>query len=351
MKLKTASLSITVLLLLLCSMFAPAATALVATPPGAEDPAEVPIDDVATLAPAVTDEAATPTLVSTPERQFGVIARSHVEALTAIGPRFPGSTNEQRAAQYILETFTKLGYAPETQRFNAWDEEWVEYISTNVIAVKQGLSSKQILVGAHYDSGSEGRGADDNASGVGVLLEVAEWVAEMQTPYTIRFIAFGSEENDLDGSYHYAELMSPMEVTNTIAMVNLDSLAAGDITYIYSDEGADAFLRDWLLAWAGENDLPLETILNVDLDDDGYVADYGAFKDKGIPYIYFEATNWTLGEQDGYTQVDPQYGDEGYIWHTKYDTLEYLDATFPGRVNEHMRIFVSALFAVCTEYR
>jgi hypothetical protein len=137
---------------------------------------------------------------------------------------------------------------------------------------------------------------------------------------------------------------------NTIAMVNLDSLAAGDNLYVYSDEGGDAFLRDWVLTWAGDHGQPLQTIRNVDLEDDGYVADYGAFVDQGIPYIYFEATNWALGDQDGYTQVDPQYGDEGYIWHTQYDNLAYLDATFPGRVNEHMRIFVSALYAICTEF-
>ncbi len=53
---------------------------------------------------------------------------------------------------------------------------------------------------------------------------------------------------------------------------------------------------------------------------------------------------------DGWTQVDPQYGDEGYIWHTPFDNLEYLDATFPGRVNEHLNIFVSALFAITTEF-
>jgi hypothetical protein len=342
MKRKVAILSVTVLLLLACSLFTPATKLPAATPSEVQNPTQV------------TAEAkpVTPSPVPPPEIQFGVIARGHIEALTAIGARFPGTQNERSAEQYIIETFTKLGYTPVTQTFNAWDEEDAEYLSENVIAVKPGDSPKEIIVGAHYDSGSEGLGADDNASGVGVMLEVAERIAKMQTPYTIRFIAFGSEENDLDGSYYYAELMKPAEVANTIAYVNLDSLAAGDITYVYSDEGPDAFLRDWTLAWAGQNNLPLQTIWDVDLLDEGdYVADYGAFSDKGIPYIYFEATNWNLGGQDGYTQVDPQYGDEGYIWHTKYDTLAYLDATFPGRVNEHMRIFTSTLFAVCTEFQ
>lgn len=347
------ALFILVLAALACSTVGPP------TPP-AEAGSTVP----PTLAaePSVTDEPPAqaapteaeitqPSASPEPENHFGDIARGHIEALTAIGARVPGSDNERAASQYIIDTFTRLGYTPETQSFSAWDEDEYEFTSSNVIAVKKGNSAREIIVGAHYDSGDESLGADDNASGVGVMLEVAAHIVRLETPYTIRFIAFGSEENDLDGSYHYAEVMGQPARDNTIVMVNLDSLAAGDNLYVYSDEGQNAFLRDWLLAWAGDNGQPLQTILNVNLEDDGYIADYGAFKDHGIPHIYFEATNWSLGDQDGYTQVDPQYGDEGYIWHTQYDNLEYLDATFPGRVNEHMRVFVSALYAVCTEFK
>ncbi|MFZ5821544.1 MAG: M28 family peptidase [Chloroflexota bacterium] len=342
MKYRNILLPIFVLLVLACGLLpVPATPSMPGNPPPvAAEPAEVP-----TEAPVVTEPPI-------PQNDFGKIARSHIQALTAIGARVAGSGKEAEAAQYLAEVFTKLGYTPATKKFSAWDvDDETEYTSMNVTATKPGLSSRQIIVGAHYDSVDVGVGADDNASGVGVMLEVAERVANMDTPYTIVFIAFGSEENDLDGSYHYAELMSPSEVQGTIAYVNLDSLAAGDITYVYSDEGKDAFLRDWVLGWASKNNIPLQTIPNADLEADGdYVADYGAFKDKGIPFIYFEATNWNLGDQDGYTQVDPQYGDQGFIWHTQYDDLEYLDATFPGRMDEHMRIFVSALFAVCTEY-
>ncbi len=349
-----AALFILVLATLACSTVSPS------TPPVEADSSAPPID---ATEPSVTDELPTqaapaeeltvqPSASPAPENDFGSIARGHIEALTAIDARVSGSDNERAAGQYIIDTFTQLGYTPETQSFSAWDEDEYEFTSRNVIAVKQGTSAREIIVGAHYDSGNESLGADDNASGVGVMLEVAAHIVRLETPYTIRFIAFGSEENDLDGSYYYAELMGQPARDNTIAMVNLDSLAAGDNLYVYSDEGADAFLRDWVLTWAGDNGQPLQTIRDVELTDGGYyVADYGAFAERGMPYIYFEATNWTLGDQDGYTQVDPQYGDEGYIWHTQYDNLEYLDATFPGRVNEHMRIFVSALYAVCTEFK
>lgn len=344
------ALLILLLATLACSTLGPS------TPPVVVDSTVPPVVEVE---PSATDQSPTlaaptvekPAATPAPGPEFGRIARDHIEALTAIGARVSGSDNERAAAQYIVDAFTQLGYTPETETFSAWDEDDYEFTSQNVIVVKPGRSPREIIVGAHYDSGDESLGADDNASGVGVLLEVAAHVASLETPYTLRFIAFGSEENDLDGSYFHAEAMGQAARDNTLAMVNLDSLAAGDNLYVYSNEGQDAFLRDWLLAWAAENDQPLQTISNVDLTDGGYyVADYGAFAERGIPYLYFEATNWTLGDQDGYTQVDPQYGDEGYIWHTSYDNLDYLDATFPGRVNEHMRIFTAALYAVCTEY-
>ncbi|PKN92140.1 MAG: Zn-dependent exopeptidase M28 [Chloroflexi bacterium HGW-Chloroflexi-6] len=286
----------------------------------------------------------------------GLIAREHLVALSAeIGPRVAGTAGERAAQDYIFTAFESIGYSPEVQEFSVVEDaegETIAIRSANVIAVKSGKSSQEIIVGAHYDStGDAGRGADDNASAVAVMLEVAENIVGLETPYTIRFIAFGSEEINLNGSYAYAGQMSREEIDNTIAMINLDSLAAGDNTYLYSDEGRKAELRDWALAWADEHGFELQTIANVDLTDDGYgISDHFPFQEIGIPYAYFEATNWALGDQDGYTQVDSQYGENGYIWHTQYDNIDYLDQTFPGRVDEHLNLFVSVLQAVLTEY-
>lgn len=342
---------ISVLFLLSCSLFTFDQPLAVYTDPDVPGQTEAPTEE-GVIPGAPTDEPVQPAEAPLVENNYGQIARAHLEELTAIGARVSGSENEKLAAVYITQTLAKLGYMPETEIFSARDENDETFSSQNIIAVKQGDLPTEIIIGAHYDSGDESLGADDNASGVGVMLETAELIANMQIPHTVRFIAFGSEENNLDGSTYYAERMQGSDVANTLAMVNLDSLAAGDFTYIYSDEGKNAFLRDWVLEWAGKNYIPLQTIRNVDLTDDGdYVADYGAFKDRGIPYIYFEATNWTVGTMDGWTQVETQYGDGGYIWHTPFDNLEYLDATFPGRVNEHLRIFVLALLAITTEFK
>ena len=75
-----------------------------------------------------------------------------------------------------------------------------------------------------------------------------------------------------------------------------------------------------------------------------------AFRDAGIPYAYFETTDWNIGDKKGLTQVDTRYGENGVIRNTKYDTLAYLDATFPGRVDQHLNLFISILYNLLTQY-
>ena len=323
----------------------PSATSTVMVLP----PATIPV-----VVPTITE---TPAIVSA-QIPVGWLARQHIVALSeGIGARVAGTIQEKDARLYITSVFEKMGYQPTVQEFSTTyeneDGEMVTIKSANVVAVKQGASTQEIIVGAHYDSTADaGSGADDNASAIGVLLEVAEHLRDAKTPFSIRFITFGSEEIDLNGAYAYTSRMSRAEIDNTIAMINLDSLAAGDNTYLYSDEGKKARIRDWALDWAGRNGFNLQTIQNVDLtDEDGYgTSDYFPFRRIGIPYAQFEATNWTLGDKDGYTQVGPQYGENGEIWHTQYDQLAYLDKTFPGRVDENMQLFVSVLQAILMEY-
>jgi alkaline phosphatase isozyme conversion protein len=285
----------------------------------------------------------------------GQIALSHVAFMAdEIGPRPTGSEIESQTAQYIVTTFQDLGYTAETQPFTAIGKNGIVN-SANVIAVKQGLSPQEIIVGAHYDSVRVGTGADDNASGVGVLLEVAERIKDIPTPYTIRFILFGAEEIGLEGSRYYASQMKEEDVRNTIAMINLDSLIAGDISYVYGDEGDKGVIRDWALEYAKGHNLDLQTQPGSNPEypagTTGDFSDHAPFKALGIPYTYFESTNWSLGDMDGYTQVSPEFGVNGEIWHTQYDTREYIDTTFPGRVQERVNLFVIVLQGILTEYQ
>jgi hypothetical protein len=79
-------------------------------------------------------------------------------------------------------------------------------------------------------------------------------------------------------------------------------------------------------------------------------SDYAPFRDAGIPYAYFQAANWNLGNKKGSTQVDVRFGEKGVIRHTQYDTLEYLDTNFPGRVDEHLNLFISVLYNLLTQF-
>jgi hypothetical protein len=315
---------------------------------GCSSAEDVATEEVATEEPS--EEFLTPEPVTVPPvTEYAAAARQHIVALTNIGARWSGTQEEAQAGEYITSAFEQMGYAPETQSFSATGEDGEIVDSANIIAIKDGDSSQVIVVGAHYDSSDESVGADDNASGVTVLLETANLVKNESTPYTVYFVAFGAEEAGLLGS---AAFVNSLDDTSNIALfINMDSIVAGDIAYIYSPEEQPK-ARDWLLDWASFNDYSLQTIKNVNLSQDGAeTADYAAFQEASIPWIYFEATNWTLGERDGYTQVDPQYGDNGAIIHTQYDNLAYIDETFPGRVDHHLDLYVSALNALLTEYK
>lgn len=282
-------------------------------------------------------------------------AQTHLSVLSAeIGARPPGSAAEALAAEYIEEIFSNLGYITQRQAFTFSSGRRDSLKSANIIAVNPGLSEKVLVIGAHYDSGDEALGADDNASGIAVLLAVAERVAGMETPYTLRFIAFGAEENDLDGSHAYVDSLNQTELQNIIAMINLDSLIAGDYLYIYGDRGPGS-LHAWFLNAAQTAGMDLIGMDADVLDDpDGTLcecADYDAFQAAGVPFVYFEATNWDLGDQDGMTQVNLRYGDDGVIRHTRYDTLSYIEKTFPGRIEHHLDVFITLLFEAVTKFQ
>ncbi|MBN9655037.1 M20/M25/M40 family metallo-hydrolase [Halobacillus sp. GSS1] len=270
----------------------------------------------------------------------GAMAYEHMQYLAdEIGPRVAGTDNEREAARYIQGQFERMGLETDVQEFNYSGTK----DSSNVVAYKEGKSTKQIIVGAHYDSVSSGVGVDDNASGVGVLLETAEVLKNIKTPYSIVYIAFGAEEVGLQGSKYYADQMTEKEIKNTIGMINLDSLAAGDQMYVYGNAGEDGFIRDQALDIADKKKLDVETNPGLNpyypAGTTGDWSDHAPFKAKGIPYGYLEATNWEIGDLDGYQQTVKH----GEIWHTEKDTLAFIEEEFPGRIQEHLSTFSTLL--------
>ena len=116
--------------------------------------------------------------------------RNHLHYLSVtLGDRsiyHPG--NLQAAADYVFQNFAAMGYAPRRQTFICMKEE-----VGNVIAGDENPGGYYIL-GAHFDTVAGTPGADDNASGVAVLLEVARLARNLTPPRPWAFIGFTCEE-------------------------------------------------------------------------------------------------------------------------------------------------------------
>ena len=123
---------------------------------------------------------------------LSVLLRSHVYRLShEIGDRnIFEYTNLNEAANYIIEQFELSGYQVELEEYPVSGKT-----AKNIIARKVGAEKPDevIIVGAHYDT-CYNPGADDNASAVAGLLELARSFAGKETGRTIKFIAFVNEE-------------------------------------------------------------------------------------------------------------------------------------------------------------
>ena len=96
--------------------------------------------------------------------------------------------NLQAADDYVFQSFAAMGYAPRRQTFTYLGEE-----VSNIIAGDENPGGYYIL-GAHFDTVAGTPGADDNASGVAVLLEVARLARNLARPQPWAFIGFTCEE-------------------------------------------------------------------------------------------------------------------------------------------------------------
>ncbi len=117
------------------------------------------------------------------------------------------------------------------------ESEKVERKTQNIIAELKGAtkSDEIIIVGGHYDTVPDVRGASDNAGGTSITMELARVFKEKGSKRTLRFIAWGSEEMGLDGSNLYAKQLkeddkeekeknkeAKTELDKTLLSVNLD---------------------------------------------------------------------------------------------------------------------------------
>lgn len=296
------------------------------------------------LLPAVA--LADPTLAP---NEVGTKAYWYIEELTD-APRVAGTAGEAEAAAKIAEWLTDLGYAPTLQPFT-YVRRGVTYYSQNVVAFRAAtkkpkvLPTPLIIVGAHYDAVAAGKGADDNASGVAGLLEVAERISRYNQEYDLVFVAFGAEEVGLRGSTWYAAHLPPADAARAIAMINFDSLIVGDKLYIHAGANGKTWARDEMLRLIRLRKLPIEMQPGLNPEypagftPDGF-SDYTAFNQLGIPIVAFESTNWEIGDLDGYEQTE-QFGS---FWHTPWDDLAIIEQMLPGRPMIRLEAYTTLVF-------
>jgi Zn-dependent M28 family amino/carboxypeptidase len=119
--------------------------------------------------------------------------RRHVKALAVdIGPRTPFSGDSlKRAAVYIQSAFQEMGLSVIEQPYQYYGHRVVNLLATAEPTTKP---SAYYVVGAHYDTVPTTPGADDNASAVAVMLELARRLPDAQLNVPVLFVAFTLEE-------------------------------------------------------------------------------------------------------------------------------------------------------------
>ncbi|MCY4654243.1 MAG: M28 family peptidase [Dehalococcoidia bacterium] len=157
--------------------------------------------------------------------------------------------------------------------------------SRNVIAEKPGNSESGgiVIVGAHYDTTPDTQGANDNGSGLSVVMTIAEFTADTEYPFTLRFVLFGSEEIGLFGSRHYVDALSEDEIAGTLAMLNFDVPGSGDrLNFEGSRELTDRATE--IVAEIGAKSARATL-------PEGASSDHAPFYDVGIPVIFILAND------------------------------------------------------------
>lgn len=278
----------------------------------------------------------------TPGDYAWVVAKTIAET----APRRGADTwGEIHTREFLFDALQQYGYVPRSREFIA-EGAFGRVHSANIVAVKPGESSQQLIIGAHYDSTGKGEGYADNASGVGLLLELAARLKKQVTPYTLVFVAFGAEERGVLGSRHYVRDMSSTEKAATLGMIDLDAVAGGDALYVTTQPGAPGWLRDDALSAARQLKVPLGS--SPDHADGAAgtstaMSDDLAFSLADIPTATFSATSWTAGDRDGRTPTR-----KGELWHTQRDSVAIIERSYPGRVRAQLHHLARVLEALLT---
>ena len=213
-----------------------------------------------------------------------------------------------------LELVEQLKSGPVTAHVKVTGSGYIEKTSYNVIAKMKPHKNKDtgqvVMVGAHHDSVPGGPGANDDASGVSAVLELARIMAKTPIDTELRFVTFGAEEKGLLGSTHYASTLSEKEADRIVAHFQMDMIGSRDAggdhpaggLIMYTIDGKKNLVTD-LGSAAGARTAAAEAIPMGKLGR----SDHEPFHNLGIPAALFI-----------HSPLEPWY-------HTPADTIDKID--------------------------
>jgi aminopeptidase YwaD len=210
----------------------------------------------------------------------------------------------QQVADYTMVQVDKKAVSGSVESFIAQIEnKFIEkFEAKNVCAMVKGTARPDsfIVLTAHYDHlGGMGKdvyfpGANDNASGISLLLNLARYYAKNPARYSIVFICFAGEEIGLLGSKYFTE--NPLVDLKKIRfLVNTDLAGTGEegITVVNATEFPKEF------AWLQEINKANNLLAAVNPRGKAANSDHYFFTEKGVPALYY----YTLGGIKAYHDV------------------------------------------------
>jgi len=278
--------------------------------------------------------------------------QKHINKLAVeIGPR--PVMNEQsikKTEKYITNCFENIGLEVKQQRY-----KYDNYDIANVIAGSQKniLSSKYYVIGAHYDSVPETYGADDNASGIAVLLELARYTIQEKISLPIRFVAFTAEEPPTFSTRHQGSKVFVKSIKEKkdeilgaiiLEMVGYTSNeqaypmvlklmgypSKGNFIGIVGNRKSKKFGQSIFQSFKKNEQLPVETLfvpLNGRILPDTRLSDHSPFWDAGLPAVMITDTAFFR---------NPNY-------HTPQDTFDTLDYLFMAELVKSLLVTLKEL--------
>ena len=218
-----------------------------------------------------------------------------------------GTPGLEAAGKYVADQFTAIGLEPGGdnrgwfQRFTIQKGPAGTPVETaNIVGLLRGAKAEwkdqSVLVTAHYDhlgrgwpdahqgdAGSVHPGADDNASGVAVLIELARTLAAGERPdRTVVFVAFSGEEAGLRGSAWYAEHPGDFPVAKVMGVVNIDTVGRLGSTGRVSVLGAGS-ATEWPHIFRGASFVT--GVESVSVSGNAEASDQRTFLERGIPAV------------------------------------------------------------------